>query len=37
VIDPFRRSQEIYDLSGAQISDAIDRIAYAIEVLKHRF
>ena len=36
VIDPYRRSQEVYDLAGAQISDAVDRIAFAIEVLKHR-
>jgi protein-tyrosine phosphatase len=36
VIDPYRRSQEIYDLSEAQIADAVDRIAFAIEALKHR-
>jgi protein-tyrosine phosphatase len=36
VVDPYRRSQEIYDLSGAQISDAVDRIAFVIEVFKHR-
>jgi protein-tyrosine phosphatase len=36
VIDPYRRSQETYDLAGAQISDAVDRIAFVIEVLKHR-
>ncbi|PRY64647.1 protein-tyrosine phosphatase [Glaciihabitans tibetensis] len=36
VIDPYRRPQEIYDLSGAQISDAVDRIAFAVEILKYR-
>jgi protein-tyrosine phosphatase len=36
VIDPYRRSQDIYDLAAAQISDAIDRISFAVEVLKHR-
>jgi protein-tyrosine phosphatase len=36
VVDPYRRSQEVYDLSGSQISDAVDRIAFSIEVLKHR-
>jgi protein-tyrosine phosphatase len=36
VIDPYRRSQEIYDLSAAQITDAVDRIAFAVEVLKRR-
>jgi len=36
VVDPYLRSQEVYDLAGVQISDAVDRIAYVIEVLKHR-
>jgi protein-tyrosine phosphatase len=34
VIDPYRRSQETYDLSGSQIADAIDRIAFVVERLK---
>jgi protein-tyrosine phosphatase len=36
VVDPYRRSQDVYDLSAAQISDAVDRIAFVIEVLRHR-
>jgi protein-tyrosine phosphatase len=36
VIDPFRRSQEIYDLSGSQIGDAVNRISHVIELLKRR-
>jgi protein-tyrosine phosphatase len=36
VIDPYRRSQEVYDRSGAEISDAIDRIAFQIEILRKR-
>jgi protein-tyrosine phosphatase len=36
VIDPYRRSQEIYDRAGTEISDAIDRIAFEIEILRKR-
>jgi protein-tyrosine phosphatase len=36
VIDPYRRSQDVYDRSGAEISDAIDRIAFQIEILRKR-
>lgn len=36
VVDPFRRSQEVYDRSGAQIADAIDRIALALSALAGR-
>lgn len=36
VIDPYRRPQEIYDRAGAEISDAIDRIAFEIEILRKR-
>lgn len=36
VIDPYRRPQEIYDRAGAEISEAIDRIAFDIEILRKR-
>lgn len=36
VIDPYRRPQEVYDLAGSQIMDAIDRISYEVEVLRSR-
>lgn len=36
VIDPYRRSQDVYDRAGAEISDAIDRIAFEIEILRTR-
>jgi protein-tyrosine phosphatase len=36
VIDPYRRPQEVYDRAGAEISDAIDRIAFEIEILRKR-
>jgi protein-tyrosine phosphatase len=32
VIDPYRREQEVYDRSGREISDAVDRIT---EVIAH--
>jgi protein-tyrosine phosphatase len=34
VIDPYRRDQEIYDRSGREISDAVDRIAGVIAHLR---
>lgn len=36
VIDPYRRPQDVYDRAGAEISDAIDRIAFEIEILRTR-
>lgn len=36
VVDPFRQSQAVYDRSGAQIADAIDRIALALNALAER-
>jgi protein-tyrosine phosphatase len=36
VIDPYRRPQEVYDRAGAEISDAVDRIAFEIEILRKR-
>lgn len=37
VIDPFRRSQETYDLCGAQIGDAITRTISSISILAERW
>ena len=34
VIDPYRRSQSVYDLTGQQIQDATDRIVSAVSVLR---
>lgn len=36
VVDPFRQSQQVYDRSGAQIADAIDRIEAALRSLAAR-
>lgn len=36
VIDPYRRSQETYDLSGSQIQNATDRIVAAVQALSIR-
>jgi protein-tyrosine phosphatase len=34
VIDPYRREQEVYDRSGREISDAVDRITSVIAQLR---
>lgn len=36
VVDPYRQSQEVYDESGRQIADAIDRIERALRAFAER-